>query len=261
MDYKNIKLKISGYIATIMLYRPKQLNALNMVMLDEFSRSLDEINDQEDIRCIIVTGDGEKAFAAGADTKIMEPMDVLEGAALSKKGNEVFMKLQQMPMPVIAAVNGYALGGGLELALSCDIRIASENVFFGVPEVTLGIMPGFGGTQRLPRLLGYSRAAELVFTGKRIDAAEALRLGIVSEICPQEELMDRVYKLAEVISANAPIGVRNAKKSMNLGLQQDVKSAVEIEEQYFGMLFATKDKQEGLSAFNNRRKGPQFKNR
>ena len=261
MDEQTIKLETSEYIANIILSRPKQMNALNIAMLDELSNSLDKINKLEDIRCIIVTGSGEKAFAAGADTKIMESMDLYEGTALSKKGNEVFMKLQQMPMPVIAAVNGYALGGGLELALSCDIRIASENAFFGLPEVTLGIMPGFGGTQRLPRLIGYSKAAELAFTGRCIGAAEALQAGMVSAVYPPEELIDRAFELAKVISANAPIGIRSAKKSMSLGLQQDINSAVEIEGQYFGMLFATKDKQEGLSAFNNRRKGTGFRNR
>lgn len=261
MDERNIKLDISGQIATVTISRPEQLNALNLKMLEELSGCLYEINGHEDIRCVIITGEGEKAFAAGADTKVMESYNSFDGAVFSQKGNDVFLKLQHMPMPVIAVVNGYALGGGLELALSCDIRLAHETAVFGMPEVTLGIMPGWGGTQRLQRAVGYSKAAELIFTGKRISAREALQLGIISEIYPAGELMNRAYELAQVISANAPLGIRNAKKSMNLGAQMDIGTAVGTEAQYFGMLFSSEDRQEGLSAFRDRKKQPQYKNR
>lgn len=261
MEYNNLRLEITGYIARITISRPKQLNALNLDMLQELSGILDEINKLGNIRCIIVTGDGEKSFAAGADTKVMEPMDVFQAVELSAIGNNTFQKLQNMPMPVIGAINGYALGGGLELALSCDIRIASENAIFGMPEVTLGIMPGWGGTQRLPRILGYSKAAELIFTGKHINGQEALKIGLVSNIYPADELIKEAEKLAESICANAPAGIKNAKKSMNLGLQQDIKNAIETEEHCFGIVFSSEDKLEGLSAFNNRQKQPEFKNR
>ncbi len=261
MEFKNIKLDVSGNIAKLTICRPRQLNAVNREMLDELSSGLDLINKMDDIRCMIVTGEGERAFVAGADTTAMEPMDSFQAAALSQKGNEVFLMLQRMPMPSIAAVNGFALGGGLEMALSCDIRIASEKAVFGLPEVTLGIMPGWGGTQRLTRLIGYSKACELIFTGRRVDAKEALQSGIVSEVYPLDKLMDRAYELAELISSNAPVGIRNAKKAMNLGLQQDLKSAVETEALFFGNLFSTEDKETGLSAFNSRQSKPQFKNK
>ena len=231
MDY--INYVEDGNIGFITINREKQLNALNSKVLDELSECLDTI-DCDKIRCLIITGAGEKAFIAGADIAEMKDLSKAERQEFGVKGNKVFRKLETFPTPVIAAVNGFALGGGCELAMSCDIRIAAENAVFGQPEASLGITPGFGGTQRLARIIGVGKAKEIIFSCRNIKSDEALSVGLVNAVYKQEELMDNAKKLASKIAKNAPIAVRACKKAINDGLQVDIDRAVEIEEKLFG---------------------------
>ena len=204
-----ITYEVEGQIGIITINRPKALNALNSAVLDELDKTLDAV-DQEAIRCLILTGAGEKSFVAGADIGEMSTLTKAEGEAFGKKGNDVFRKLETFPIPVIAAVNGFALGGGCEISMSCDIRICSENAVFGQPEVGLGITPGFGGTQRLARIVGTGKAKEMIYGARNIKAEEAYRIGLVNNVYPAEELMPAAKKLASTIARNAPIAVRNA---------------------------------------------------
>ena len=211
-----ITYEVEGQIGIITINRPKALNALNSAVLDELDKTLDAV-DQEAIRCLILTGAGEKSFVAGADIGEMSTLTKAEGEAFGKKGNDVFRKLETFPIPVIAAVNGFALGGGCEISMSCDIRICSENAVFGQPEVGLGITPGFGGTQRLARIVGTGKAKEMIYGARNIKAEEAYRIGLVNNVYPAEELMPAAKKLASTIARNAPIAVRNCKRAINEG--------------------------------------------
>ena len=255
-----ITYEVEGQIGIITINRPKALNALNSAVLDELDKTLDAV-DQEAIRCLILTGAGEKSFVAGADIGEMSTLTKAEGEAFGKKGNDVFRKLETFPIPVIAAVNGFALGGGCEISMSCDIRICSENAVFGQPEVGLGITPGFGGTQRLARLVGTGKAKEMIYGARNIKAEEAYRIGLVNNVYPAEELMPAAKKLASTIARNAPIAVRNCKRAINEGIQVDMDQAIVIEEKLFGSCFETCDQKEGMNAFLEKRKVDAFLNK
>ena len=255
-----ITYEVEGQIGIITINRPKALNALNSAVLDELDKTLDAV-DQEAIRCLILTGAGEKSFVAGADIGEMSTLTKAEGEAFGKKGNDVFRKLETFPIPVIAAVNGFALGGGCEISMSCDIRICSENTVFGQPEVGLGITPGFGGTQRLARIVGTGKAKEMIYGARNIKAEEAYRIGLVNNVYPAEELMPAAKKLASTIARNAPIAVRNCKRAINEGIQVDMDQAIVIEEKLFGSCFETCDQKEGMNAFLEKRKVDAFLNK
>ena len=255
-----ITYEVEGQIGIITINRPKALNALNRTVLEELDKTLDAV-DQETVRCLILTGAGEKSFVAGADIGEMSTLTKAEGEAFGKKGNDVFRKLETFPIPVIAAVNGFALGGGCEISMSCDIRICSENAVFGQPEVGLGITPGFGGTQRLARIVGTGKAKEMIYGARNIKAEEAYRIGLVNNVYPAEELMPAAKKLASTIARNAPIAVRNCKRAINEGLQVDMDQAIVIEEKLFGDCFETHDQKEGMSAFLEKRKVEAFLNK
>ena len=220
--------EVKDAVGIITINREKALNALNSQVLDELSATLDAV-DLDAVRCLILTGAGEKSFVAGADIAEMSTLTKAEGEAFGKKGNDVFLKLEKFPVPVIAAVNGFALGGGCEISMSCDIRICSDNAMFGQPEVGLGITPGFGGTQRLARLVGAGMAKQMIYTARNIKADEALRIGLVNAVYPQAELMDAALKMANGIAAQAPIAVRNCKKAINEGLQLSIDEAVAVD--------------------------------
>ncbi len=255
-----ITYEVEGQIGIITINRPKALNALNSAVLDELDKTLDAV-DQEAIRCLILTGAGEKSFVAGADISEMSTLTKAEGEAFGKKGNDVFRKLETFPIPVIAAVNGFALGGGCEISMSCDIRICSENAVFGQPEAGLGITPGFGGTQRLARIVGTGKAKEMIYGARNIKAEEAYRIGLVNNVYPAEELMPAAKKLASTIARNAPIAVRNCKRAINEGIQVDMDQAIVIEEKLFGSCFETCDQKEGMNAFLEKRKVDAFLNK
>ena len=257
----NVLLEKKGHIAVATINRPKALNALNSEVLEDLNELVDMVNADEDIYALVLTGAGEKAFVAGADIGEMSTLTKAEGEAFGKKGNDVFRKLETMPIPTIAAINGFALGGGCELSLSCDIRICSDTAVFGQPETGLGITPGFGGTQRLARLVGPGMAKQLIYTAKNIKADEAYRIGLVNAVYPLEELMPAAEKLAETIAKNAPIAVRACKKAINDGLQVDMDKAIAIEEKLFGSCFQSADQIEGMSAFLEKRKHEPYQNK
>ena len=258
MDF--ITYEVEGAVGLLTINRPKALNALNSAVLDELNAALDAV-DLEAVRCLILTGAGEKSFVAGADIGEMSTLTKAEGEAFGKKGNDVFRKLETFPIPVIAAVNGFALGGGCEISMSCDIRICSENAVFGQPEAGLGITPGFGGTQRLARTVGVGMAKQMIYTARNIKADEALRIGLVNAVYPQEELLPAAKKMAAGIAKNAPIAVRNCKKAINDGLQVDMDQAIVIEEKLFGDCFESHDQKEGMAAFLEKRKEKVFLNK
>ena len=255
-----VKTEVQGAVEIITIDRPKALNALNPEVLADLKAAFEAV-DQETVRCIVLTGEGDKSFVAGADIGSMSTMTKAEGEAFGKLGNDVFLMIEHFPIPVIAAVNGFALGGGNELAMSCDIRYCSDNAVFGQPEVGLGITPGFGGTQRLVRIVGTGKAKEMVFTGQNIKADEAYRIGLVNGVYPREELMPAVMKLAQKIASNAPIAVRNSKRAVMDGFLSDLDHAIAIEEQYFSECFETEDQREGMKAFLEKRKVEKFNNR
>ena len=258
MEY--IVYEQKGSYAVITISREKALNALNSQVLDELNETLDAVN-LEEVRCLILTGAGAKSFVAGADIGEMSTLTKAEGEAFGKKGNDVFRKLETFPIPVIAAVNGSALGGGCEISMSCDIRICSDNAVFGQPEVGLGITPGFGGTQRLARLVGPGMAKQMIYTARNIKADEALRIGLVNAVYTQDELMAAAEKMAAGIAKNAPIAVRNCKKAINDGLDADMDEAIVIEEKLFGDCFESYDQKEGMAAFLEKRKVEKFLNK
>ncbi len=257
----NIIFEKKGNVAIAAIDRPKALNALNSAVLDELDALLDAVKADAEIRVLILTGSGDKAFVAGADIGEMSGLSKAEGEAFGKKGNDVFRKLETLPIPVIAAVNGYALGGGCEISMACDIRICSDTAVFGQPETGLGITPGFGGTQRLARLVGAGMAKQLIFSAKNIKADEALRIGLVNAVYPQEELMPAAEKLAETIARNAPIAVRACKKAINEGLELPTDEAIVLEEKLFGSCFETADQKEGMTAFLEKRRHEPYQNR
>ena len=248
-----VKFEQQGAVGVVTIDRPKALNALNPEVLADLKAAFEAI-DQNAVRCVVLTGEGDKSFVAGADIGSMSTMTKAEGEAFGKLGNDIFLMIESFPLPVIAAVNGFALGGGCELAMSCDIRICSDNAMFGQPEVGLGITPGFGGTQRLPRLVGMGMAKQLLYTARNIDAAEALRIGLVNAVVPQAELMDTALKMANNVAKNAPIAVRACKQAVNEGMQVSIDKAVEIEEKLFGGCFETHDQVEGMACFLSREK-------
>lgn len=258
LETEFIKYEEEGMIAVLTINRPKALNALNSKVLDELDKTLDNV-DINKIRALIITGAGEKSFVAGADIGEMSSLTKEQGKAFGKKGNDVFRKLETFPIPVIAAINGFALGGGCEISMSCDIRICSDNAIFGQPEVGLGITPGFGGTQRLARLVGQGMAKQMIYTGRNIKADEAFRIGLVNAVYPQSELLNEAKKMAETIARQAPIAVRNAKKAINDGLQVDMDKAIEIEEELFGNCFETEDQRAGMGNFLEKDKSKKLK--
>ena len=269
MDY--ILYEVNGAVGTITINREKALNALNSQVLDELNATLDAV-DLDTVRCLILTGAGEKSFVAGADIGEMSTLSKAEGEAFGKKGNDVFRKLETFPIPVIAAVNGFALGGGCEISMSCDIRICSDNAVFGQPEVGLGITPGFGGTQRLARLVSPGMAKQLIYTARNIKAAEAYRIGLVNQVVSAEvneagevvvsakdALMAAANKMAAGIAMQAPIAVRNCKKAINEGLRVDMDQAIVIEEKLFGDCFETEDQRAGMANFLEKDKEKKLK--
>ncbi len=257
MEY--VKLSAEGGVGILTIARPAALNALNDQVIRELDQVLDSV-DLQQIRCLIVTGEGEKAFVAGADIGQMRGLTKEQGEAFGKLGNDVFRKLETLPIPTVAAVCGFALGGGCELAMSCDIRLCSETAVFGQPEVGLGITPGFGGTQRMARLIGPGRAKELLYTARKVKAPEALSIGLVQGVYPVEQLMEEARKLAQRIAGNAPIAVRAVKKAVNDGLQADMDQAIVIEEKLFGSCFETQDQKNAMGAFVEKRKPEPFVN-
>jgi enoyl-CoA hydratase len=258
MELANVVVEKENAIGIISMNRPNALNALNSDTLSDLKTAIKAMGDDPEVSVIIITGTGEKAFVAGADIKEMQDMSPLEARTFMHFGQRVFSDIDNSPKPVIAAVNGYALGGGCELALSCDIILASESAKFGLPEVTLGIHPGFGGTQRLPRLVGAAKAKELIFTGEMIDAAEAKAIGLVNKVVPKDKLMDEAKDLANKILKNGQIAIRLVKSAINAGLNVPLDKGLAYEAETQGLAFATEDKKEGLSAFLEKRK-PNFK--
>jgi len=255
-----VKAQQEGQILILTLDRPEALNALNAQVLDDLSAALDAV-DVNAVRCLIFTGAGDRAFAAGADIAAMANMEPDEAAAFSRRGNDLFRRIETYPLPTIAAVNGYALGGGCELSMACDMRLCSENAVFGQPEVTLGITPGFGGTQRLMRLVGMGKAKELIFSARTVKAPEALSMGLVNAVYPQSELLPAARKLAERISRNAPIAVRACKAAMNEGIDLPMDQAVDAEVREFSACFETEDQKRGMNAFLNKQKNVEFQNK
>ena len=257
----HILLEKKDHVAIATVNRPKALNALNSEVLNDLNTLVDGIAADPEIRVLVLTGSGEKAFVAGADIGEMSTLTKAEGEAFGKKGNDVFRKLETLPIPVIAAVNGYALGGGCELAMACDIRLCADTAVFGQPETGLGITPGFGGTQRLARLVGPGMAKQLIYSARNIKADEALRIGLCNAVYPAEELRPAAEKLAETIAKNAPIAVRACKKAINEGLEMPMDEAVAFEEKLFGSCFETADQKEGMQAFLEKRRHDPYQNR
>ena len=261
VDMTNILLEKKGYIAVATINRPKALNALNSEVLSDLDELVAIVRADDEIRALVITGSGEKAFVAGADIGEMSTLTREGGTAFGKHGNDVFRAIETLPIPTIAAVNGFALGGGCELSMACDIRICADTAVFGQPETGLGITPGFGGTQRLARLVSPGMAKQLIYTAKNIKADEAYRIGLVNAVYPLEELMPAAEKLAETIAKNAPIAVRACKKAINDGLQVDMDKAIVIEEELFGRCFQSADQIEGMSAFLEKRKHEPYQNK
>ena len=258
---ENVLIAKEGHVATITINRPKALNALSTAVLTDLNAALAEVAADQDVYALIITGAGEKSFVAGADIAEMKDKSVEEAAEYGKFGNAVFRKIETFRCPVIAAVNGFALGGGCELAMSCDIRVASENAVFGQPEVGLGITPGFGGTQRLARLVGAGIAKEMIYTARNIKADRAAQIGLVNKVVAAEELSATVMKMAQGIAKNAPIAVAYAKKAINNGLQTDIDSGIAIEVEEFSNCFATEDQTYGMTCFLEKVKEKEFSNK
>ena len=255
-----VTYELTDNVAVLTVNRPEALNALNSAVLAELDAALDQVL-ADRVRAVVLTGAGEKSFVAGADISEMSDMTPRQGQAFSELGNAVFRKLEKLPMPTIAAVNGFALGGGCELAMSCDIRLASDNALFGQPEVGLGICPGFGGTQRLARLVGVGVAKEMVFGGRNIDAARAASIGLVNAVYEKGQLLDEAMKMARGIASKAPVAVRAAKAAMTLGIQTDIDSGLAIEAALFASCFGTEDQREGMAAFVAKRKPEPFQDK
>ncbi|MCD6187773.1 MAG: enoyl-CoA hydratase/isomerase family protein [Desulfuromusa sp.] len=253
MTYENLLIKTENEIATITINRPEAMNALNEKTLLELQDIFVSVAEDVAVKVVILTGTGEKAFVAGADIAAMQPLSALEARQFAKLGHRVMSTIEHCPQPVIAAVNGFALGGGCELALGCDIRIVSENARFGQPEVNLGIIPGFGGTQRLARLIGKGRAMEMILTGEMIDATEAYRIGLANKVVPLDQLLDTTKKMAAAIISKGSYAVQLAKEAIRNGLELDLERANQYEAELFGLCFATVDQKEGMKAFLEKR--------
>ena len=255
-----VTLEQNGAVGVITMNRPEALNALNDQVLRDLDAILDEVENNDDILVAVITGAG-RSFVAGADIGQMSTLTAAEGKKFGVLGNQVFLKLENLSKPTIAAVNGFALGGGCELCMACDIRVASEKAKFGQPEVGLGITPGFGGTQRLPRIVGAANAMELILTAKNINAAQAKEIGLVSHVYAPEELMDKALELANAIAANAQVAVRQSKAAIRRGMQTDMATGAAYETEAFGLCFATEDQKDAMKAFVNKEKLTSFKNR
>jgi enoyl-CoA hydratase/3-hydroxyacyl-CoA dehydrogenase len=258
--YETIKVERDEDILWITLNRPHRLNAFNDVMMEELYDALMTAERDPSIKCVVITGEGDRAFSAGADITAMPKVTPVNGESFSRYGQEVFGFIEKMSKPVIAAINGYALGGGLELALACDFRIAAEHAEFGQPEINLGLIPGWGGTQRLARIIGIAKAKELIMLGERIKADEALKIGLVHRVVPYDNLRDEARKLAKKLCELPPIAMRYAKLAINFGSQAPLEAGLRIESAFMGLTFSTEDLKEGIEAFMMRRK-PQFKGR
>ena len=253
MAYIKLLFNIEDGIGILTFNRPKSLNALNQALLEELSELLDQVAENEEIRVLILTGAGDKSFIAGADITELATFNPLQGKSFARKGQETIQKLQELDIPVIAAVNGFALGGGTEMALAADFIYASETANFGLPEITLGLIPGFGGTQRLPRLIGSNRAKEIIFTGSMINALDALKMGIVNRVCVPEALMAETMATARNIAAKGKVSLRAAKEAVNTGQNADLGTGLRVELDAFALCMASEDAKEGTSAFLEKR--------
>lgn len=260
MEYVNLLVSVSERIATVTVNRPKSLNALNPATVRELSAAFAEMADRDDVGVVVLTGAGEKAFVAGADISEMRHFNAVQALEFALFGQGVLERIERLPQPVIGAINGFALGGGCELAMACDILIAADTARFGQPEVNLGIIPGYGGTQRLPRLVGRNIAKEIVLTGEMITAQRAYEIGLVNRVVPQAELMGAARETAAKILSKGPVAVRTAKMAMNRGLDLDLSNACALEANAFAVGFSTADRAEGMAAFLEKRK-PSFTGR
>ncbi len=253
MSDKNLLTTIANQVALITINRPQAMNALNPATISELSTTIAELEQQADVHVIIITGAGEKAFVAGGDVALMRTLTPLQARDVALMAAELFQRIENSACVVIAAINGYALGGGCELALACDFRLAAEQAQLGQPEINLGIIPGWGGTQRLPRLIGISRAKELMFTGERVGAQHALKLGLIDHIYPADQLLDHAHRLAQTIAAKPQTAIRIIKEAVNIGMAMDQDKAIRYESEMFGMCFTTEDQKEGMDAFFEKR--------
>jgi enoyl-CoA hydratase len=254
MENKCVLVETTDHIATLTINRPESLNSLNSEVLEELDRALEDLERDSVVKVVVLTGAGSKAFVAGGDIKEMLSLEPPSALAFSRKGQQLLLRIGRMSKPVIAAVNGYALGGGLELALACDFIYASENAKLGLPETTLGVIPGFGGTQNLPRLIGPNKAREMIFSGKMLSAAEALEWGLVNKVFPVGELLPNAMETARTIAKNGMVAVANAKDAILNGLNMDRENGLRYESSLFGTLFASHDQKEGMQAFVEKRK-------
>jgi enoyl-CoA hydratase len=253
MNFTHLLIEIEAGVAVVTINRPAALNALNAEVLEDLAAAFAALKPRSDVACVILTGSGQKAFVAGADIAAMQPLDAVTAGQFARLGHAVCSGIENFPKPVIAAVNGFALGGGCELAMACDIRIAAENARFGQPEVNLGVIPGFGGTLRLTRLVGKGRAKELIFTGDMIDAHEAYRIGLVNRVVPAAGLLAEARGMAAKIASKGPVALRFAKEAVDNGLEMDLDRAGRFESDLFGLCFATADQKEGMQAFLEKR--------
>lgn len=260
MEYENILVEREDAIAVVTVNRPRVLNTLNRATIVELTSAIDELGADREVRAIIITGAGDRAFVAGADINEIRELNALEAVEFSEQGQALMFRIEELPKPVIAAINGFALGGGCELALACDIRIAAEGARLGQPEINLGVIPGYGGTQRLPREVGRGKAMELILTGEMIEAQEALRIGLVEQVVPPERLLEEAKALARKIAGKGAIAIKLAKRCINQGLETDLRSGCALESLQFGAVCTTEDKLEGTTAFLEKRK-PEFKGR
>ena len=252
MNYTKLIVDVKDKICTVKINNPEAMNALNSTVLSELDEAFTEIAANEDVSVVVITGEG-RAFVAGADISQMSTMNATEGKAFGVQGSAVFRKIENLNKPVIAAINGFALGGGCELAMACDIRIASNKAKIGQPETGLGITPGFSGTQRLPRIVGPGKAKEIIYTAKPITADEAYRIGLVNSVVEPESLMDAAYAMAKQIAKNAPIALKYSKEAIDKGMQTDIDSAISLENDLFALCFSTEDQKEGMKAFFEKR--------
>jgi enoyl-CoA hydratase len=253
-----VRIERDGAVAVVTMSRPEAFNAFNTEQMTALRDAVAEVSADRAIRAVVLTGEGKRAFASGADIREMSTMRPSEGHAFGALGQAVTLAIESAPQPWIAAINGYALGGGCEMALACDIRIASDNAAIGQPEVTLGILPGWGATQRLWRLVGPGLASEMILTGRRLTAAEALHAGLVNAVCAQDELLPKAIEMARTIAANAPLAVAASKRAIHLSPNVDLTTGLAYEAQTFALLFDTDDQKEGMAAFNEKR-APEFR--
>ncbi|MFZ0389267.1 MAG: enoyl-CoA hydratase-related protein [Calditrichia bacterium] len=258
METQNISMQVKEKVATLIINRPKKLNALNAETITQLFHLLKQLKSDNEVAVIVISGSGEKAFVAGADIGEITRHDDISGRIFALRGQKVFRYIEKMQKPVIAAVNGYALGGGMELAMACHLRIASEKAVFGQPEINLGIIPGYGGTQRLPRLVGNTRALYLLLTGNSINAETALKIGLVNEVVPHDKVMERALALAAILTGKAPLAVQNILSAVTEGSDMNLEAGLNLEAELFGNLCASEDMKEGTTAFLEKR-DPVFK--